>query len=473
MLDAAAHETAARPTLTASARSWLAAGAVVGLAWLAIGLFLSDLAFEGRATLAVFVAMMAGWLILKLPETPVAIIAFLALAATGAADQDDLFDTFDNEIIWLLIAAFVLAAVIKRTGLAERHAMRVLARFRSVPAIFMAATAIIFATAFFIPSTSARAAILLPVFAALSAAIGRRGVTRALALLFPSVILLSAGASLTGAGAHLIALGFIDEIDGPDISYLDWALIGAPFSLAMSLAANFAIQRLFLSADDKTPLGRAVAAPAKPRLGDRRLTAIIVGTVALWATGGWHGIDLALVALGAALLAASKAVSGVSFKDALKDVDWNLLFFLAATLVVGEALLETGAAAFLVDRLVGSLDTALSPALTIAIAVIVAALAHLVIISRTARAAVLIPALALPLSRFGTDPTTLILTVTIGSGFCQTLMVSAKPVMLFGKAEGQPFGQADLLRLALWLLPVFVAALLFVALVVWPLQGFA
>lgn len=460
-----------RPILAAGLRQWLVAAACVGLAWVAIGFFLADLAFEGRATLGVFVAMMAGWLILKLPETPVAIIAFLALAATGAADQDDLFDTFDNEIIWLLIAAFILAAVIRRTGLAERHAMRAIALFRSVPAIFMAATLIIFVTAFFIPSTSARAAILLPVFAALSAAIGRPGVTKALALLFPSVILLSAGASLTGAGAHLIALGFIDEIDGPEISYLDWALLGAPFSLAMSLAANFAIQRLFLTSAEKAPLGRAIATSGGPKAGDRRLSAIIVGTVALWATGGWHGVDLALIALAAALLAASKAVSGIAFKDALKDVDWNLLFFLAATLVVGEALLETGAAAFLVDRLVGSLDTALSPALTIAIAVIVAALAHLVIISRTARAAVLIPALALPLSRFGTDPTTLIFVVTIASGFCQTLMVSAKPVMLFGQAEGQPFDQGDLLKLAAWLLPVFVAALLFFALVVWPLQG--
>ncbi|MDF1598222.1 SLC13 family permease [Mesorhizobium sp. YIM 152430] len=462
-----------RPTFAAGFRAWLAAAASVAIAWLAIALFLSDLAFEGRATLAIFAAMMAGWLILKLPETPVAITAFLALAATGAADQDDLFDTFDNEIIWLLIAAFILAAIIKRTGLAERHATSAIGRFRTVPAMFTAATLIIFATAFFIPSTSARAAILLPVFAALSAAIGRPGVTKGLALLFPSVILLSAGASLTGAGAHLIALGFIDEIDGPKISYLDWAMLGAPFALAMSLAANFAIQRLFLTPEDKAPLARAIAAPVEPRAGDRRLTAIIVATVALWATGGWHGIDLALIALGAALLAATKAVSGIAFKDALKDVDWNLLFFLAATLVVGEALLETGAAAFLVDRLVGSLDMALSPALTIAIAAVVAALAHLVIISRTARAAVLIPALALPLWRFGTDPTTLIFVVTIASGFCQTLMVSAKPVMLFGQAEGHPFSQGDLLRLALWLLPVFVAGLLFFALVVWPMQGLA
>ena len=52
-------------------------------------------------------------------------------------------------------------------------------------------------------------------------------------------------------------------------------------------------------------------------------------------------------------------------------------------------------------------------------------------------------------------------------------MVSAKPVMLFGQAEGRPFNQGDLLRLALWLLPVFVAGLLFFALVVWPMQGLA
>ena len=57
------------------------------------------------------------------------------------------------------------------------------------------------------------------------------------------------------------------------------------------------------------------------------------------------------------------------------------------------------------------------------------------------------------------------------SGFCQTLMVSAKPVALFGAMDPPPFGQADLLRLAMVLVVPFVVLLIVFATLVWPLQG--
>ncbi|KSV91411.1 hypothetical protein [Sinorhizobium sp. GL28] len=103
--------------------------------------------------------------------------------------------------------------------------------------LFWVVTLTIFATAFVIPSTSARAAIFMPVFLALASTIGRPGVTRALALLFPSVILLSAAASLTGAGAHLVAADFIRRSGGEAPGVLGWALLAAPFALLTSLIA--------------------------------------------------------------------------------------------------------------------------------------------------------------------------------------------------------------------------------------------
>ena len=63
-------------------------------------------------------------------------------------------------------------------------------------------------------------------------------------------------------------------------------------------------------------------------------------------------------------------------------------------------------------------------------AAIAATLSHLIITSRTARATVLIPALALPLAALGADPVALVMVVTLASGFCQTLMVSAKRIMV-------------------------------------------
>ena len=68
--------------------------------------------------------------------------------------------------------------------------------------LFHLTTAVLVVTAFAIPSTSGRAALALPVFAAMAAVLApHRRVVLALSLLFPSVILLSAVASYLGAGA--------------------------------------------------------------------------------------------------------------------------------------------------------------------------------------------------------------------------------------------------------------------------------
>ena len=101
---------------------------------------------------------------------------------------------------------------------------------------------------------------------------------------------------------------------------------------------------------------------------------------------------------------------------------------------------------------------------------LVAVLSHLVINSRSARAAVLLPALTLPLAGFGHDIVSLALVTVLGTGFCQTMMASAKPVALFGNAERETFTQADLLCLAIPLLPVKAAIIIVFALLVWPYQ---
>ncbi|WP_170990197.1 SLC13 family permease [Aquamicrobium sp. LC103] len=454
-------------------------GPVIGLLLLLVGIpailyGLDGLSIEGRLSLSVFAGALVAWVVLELPDMPVALAGALALVVSGAVQEEAFFATLGNEIVWLLIAAFVMASVLRTTGIAERLATTVLARCGTVSGLFWSATIVIALTAFVIPSTSARAAILMPVFLGLSGAIDRPGVTRGLALLFPSVILLSACASLTGAGAHLIAADFMKRIGGTEIGFAHWALLGTPFALVTSFLACGLILLLFLSAEDRrAALGTLPARPPSSSGNGAAVLAIVGAAVLLWATSALHGQNMAVVALTAAMLAASKPVSGISLKEALKGVEWNLLLFLAATLLIGEALLTSGAANHLAGLALSALDGRLAPApwAVAAIAALISSLAHILITSRTARASVLIPAIGLPLAAFGTDPSTLIFIVTVGSGFCQTLMVSAKPVVLFGSGETPTFSQADLLRLAAFLLPLFIAALVLFSLFVWPHLG--
>ncbi len=448
------------------------------VAFAAVLIFLAadGLALPMRLSLMVFATTLICWTIFDLPETPVALAGAAALAVTGAVGEEAVYAALGNDIVWLMMAASVIAAVLQASGLVERLAFRLLARFRHVSRLFWLVTLTIFATAFIIPSTSARAAIFMPVFLGLASTIGRPGITRALALLFPSVILLSAAASLTGAGAHLVAVGFIRRSGGEAPGFLGWALLAAPFALLTSLIACGLILRFFLDDADRNWRLDLPAAPAEKRpfsARDKAILAVTAATVVALATSDLHGIALPVVALVGALILASEKISGMPFRKALKGVEWSLLLFLAGTLVIGEALLSTGTATELADRLIGAFGQIGKPPawVVVLLAIAVATFAHIVIASRTARATVLIPAVALPLAGFGVSPASLIMVTAIGSGFCQTLMVSAKPVALFGGMEPPAFSPSDLLRLALMLALPFIALLALFALVIWPAVG--
>lgn len=459
-----------RPTRPPRALAGLAACAV-----LAAGLWALNDTVEGPAWIAlgVFGVAVVAWVVLRFDETPVALAAALALVGLGVVPSATLFEALGSDLVWLMLGSFVLAAVLQASGAAERWTRRWLAGATTVSSLFTRLTWGMAATAFVVPSTSARAALLLPVFLVLARATDDARLSRALALLFPSVILLSAGASLTGAGAHLVAADLLRRLGEPVPGFLGWAALAAPVSLACCLAARSLVLHLFLTPAERS---RVWTAPAEPVVAadpaSTRAGAIVVATVVGFALAPALGIDLALVAVAAALLATVRPLTGVDLASALRKVDWNLLLFLAATMVLGEALVSSGAAAAVAGGVTAALPGAAPPWAWLALAGAVAVASHLVITSRTARALVLLPTVALPVAAMGQiDPTVVILLMVLGSGYCQTLVVSAKPVLVFHRAEGVTFSDADLLRLGLALAPIVFALLVATALLLWPLQG--
>lgn len=460
--------------------------AVQAVVLLAAGLVLlapADLSLQARLAFVVFGVAIYGWVATSLNEAWVALGAALTFALVGADEPDAFFNSLGDPTIWLLLGAFVLAAAAQASGLARRLGVMVIVRARSVRGLFAGLTAAITLTAFVIPSTSGRAALLIPVFLALAAAIDDKRIVRALALLFPTVILLSAVASLVGAGAHLVTAEILEQTGNETISYGRWLLLGAPFALVSAFGSSWVIQRLFLNREERLrPLAVAAADlrdsedPDAPtgtgRLtrAERTVLAVTAVLVALWCTESLHGIDAAFVALAGALAVTMPRLGVIGFKSALKQVDFGILVFLAATLVLGRALIDSGAADWLVTQAFGVVGGASAPVLVGVVAAL-SLLAHLIITSRTARSSVLVPLVILLGASAGVNPALLAFVSTAAAGFCLTLPVSAKPVMLFSGLERPTFEPGDLLRLSRVLLPAHLAGLLLFAFTVWPALG--
>lgn len=446
---------------------------LMGAAGAGVVFGLPGLGMPARGALLVFAGALVAWTVLDLDETPVALAAALALLAVQATTLDRFYAGLGDDFIWLLIGAFVLAAVLQASGLAQRWALSVVAGAGTPAALLRRLTWFIMATALVMPSTSGRAALLVPVFLALAHALPRPRQRRALALLFPSVILLSACISMLGAGAHLVALDFMQRLQGSAPGFLGWLWLAGPFGMATSLLACEAILRLFLTAAER---GEHISLPPADRAPLTRhqwgIAGVTFATLLAWATSGWHGAEAPLVALVGALLATVKGLTGSDLKGALRKVEWNLVVFMAATLIMGQALVDSGAAAALAQALVRAVPLAtLPPWALLALAAMLALLSHLVVTSRTARATVLIPTVALPFAAAGLDAGLLVFMMAVGSGFCQTLMVSAKPVAMFAGEEREHFGPRDLAGLSLGLLPAMCLLLVLFAAWVWPSQG--
>ncbi|MEV8019612.1 SLC13 family permease [Streptomyces sp. NPDC086554] len=434
---------------------------------------------DARLTLAVFALATCAWIGTPIDDTYIALGAGLALTATGVISSDTLFGTLGDETVWLLICAFVLAAAVARSGLAGRAAAFLVSGAGSVRQLTHLTTAALVVTAFAVPATSGRAALALPVFLALAKVLAdRKRLVVMLALLFPTVILLSAVATLIGAGAHLITVSVLWEATGERIGFTQWLLLGLPLAIASShLAAEAVLLTTTRRADRKGPVHITVEQlqehSEQPVTGawepaETRCALLLATVVALWCSEPLHQVPPAVVALIGAVVASSPALGTVRLKDALKTVPWSLLLFMAATMAMGVALAESGAAKWLV----GGVPLDVPPWLFLTVVVAVSTAAHLVLQSRSARSSVLVPLVVAAAVGAGVNPVAAALASTAAAGFCHTLPASAKPVTLFAEVPGTPtYTPRDLLRLSAVLAPLTAALVLLFAVALWPLLG--
>lgn len=436
---------------------------------------------DARITVMVFALATALWIGGRIDDTYVALGAGLALIATGVIDSETLFRALGNETIWLLICAFVLAAAVTRTGLALRAAVFLVSGAGSVRQLVHLTTAALVVSAFAVPATSGRAALAMPVFLALARALGeRRRLVVMLALLFPTVILLSAVATLIGAGAHLITVSVLLEATGTEIGFTRWLLLGFPLALVSAhLAAEVVLWTTTRRADRREPIAITVrdlqryqeTAVTGPLTTDQsRCLALLVTVVALWCSEPLHGLSPAIVALIGAVVVASPALGMVTLKEALQTVPWSLLLFMAATMAMGVALMQSGAAAWLASGLDRAGD--IGAPLFLAGVVLVSTVSHLVLQSRSARSSVLVPIVVVAAGGLGVSPVSAALASTAAAGFCHTLPASAKPLAMYGRiSDVQTFTAGDLARLSAVLAPLTAGLVLAFALVVWPALG--
>jgi di/tricarboxylate transporter len=219
----------------------------------------------------------------------------------------------------------------------------------------------------------------------------------------------------------------------------------------------------------------AVSGRARFTVGERTTAAVAGAMIVLWAASPWHGFGIAIISLAGALLLAAPRIGVLKWGEAIKAVNWNLILFVGAALAMGESLIDSGAATWIVDKLflASRLSVGDSRLLVLALLATLTLTSHIYITSHTARATALLPPILYLAHSLGLNPSAVMFIGTVGMNYCLTFPVSSKALLIFYGLDERPFSSSELFRLSSILLPANAALIVLFYYVHWRWTGLA
>ena len=319
------------------------------------------------AMLAIFVAAIILWITEAIPNYLTSLLVILGIVLCGVTSDKTAYAQLGHPVMWLNILSFILASMLVKTQVAKRFALWFVLKFgRNSGGIILSFIIINLVLSAFISATTAKAAILLPIFMVIAAIYGatggehRNNFGRNLILQNLFQINLGANAFLTGSGAALLAGSLIAGAMGiGSFSYQDWFKAAFPMSVLLILIAWFVGSKIYfpLKKEERVPQIEGgmerLNKLGKMKFEEYKAIAIFVCVLILWATDKQHGINQTAVAFMGAVVALLPGVGVVKWNDV--DIPWHLLLFSAGAYTLGAGLDATGLPGTLIDALFGSL----------------------------------------------------------------------------------------------------------------------
>ena len=390
----------------------------------ALGGPFANLSMQMTLVFATLLAAIIWWIAGVLPEYLTGLVMSVAFVLIAGVPVDAAFCAFSEPTWWLLVAAFCLSCGMRKSGLLRRMSQAVLRRFpqtfRGQAAGLMAAGLL---TSPFIPSLTAKCAVLMPMALEMSDGLGyrRRGKrANGLFLMLFTSIRTAGPAVISASFLGYVLLGLLPESVAAQFDIAHWFLAALPWLVVVLVLNYVAIVVLFGPDEDGAVVvpgveesnaesGAGVSAEYGVEVGveasgtgdraggvasadeslrpmsadEKKMLAIMVVTVLLWVFERWHGIPSFAIAL---IAVAVMTACGLFGRDDLRaGVAWDTVVFMGVVLSLGEVFASVGADGWLIQTCAPLLMPLAgnSYALVLGIALITIAL-RFIIVSETA-----------------------------------------------------------------------------------------
>ncbi len=413
----------------------------------------SELGLEGfsrinYAMLAIFTAGIILWVTEPVPNYLTSLIIILAIVLTGVTTDKVAYAQLGHPVMWLNILSFILASMLVKTKVAKRFALWFVLKFgKNATMVIFSFVVINIVLSAFISATTAKAAILLPIFMVIAAIYGATGGENrnnfGRNLVLQNLFQINVGASgfITGSGANLLAGSMIAGAMGWSMfSFQDWFIAAFPLCFIL-IVIGWVVGTKFifpLKESERHPqieggmerLRKELVSMGKMSLEEYKAIAIFVVVLALWATDKQHGINQTAVAFMGAVVALLPGIGIVKWNDV--DIPWHLLLFSAGAYTLGAGLEATGLPATMVDTLFDSLGIGAHTPFWILYMILTSAMifSALVFESKTMRALIFVPIAIGVAQKFGYSILSLAFPVALLIEHVYVLPFNSKPAAL-------------------------------------------
>ncbi len=404
------------------------------------------------AMLAIFAAGILLWMTEAIPNYLTSLIIIISLVLTGVLSEKEAYAQLGHKVMWLNIMSFVLASMLVKTGLAKRFALWFIVHFgKHSSSIFISFLVINVVLSAFISATTAKAAILLPIFMVIAAIYGARGGDKknnfGRNIVLQNLFYINIGASgfLTGSGANLLAAALITGATGADIFFTDWMKANFVVAILLMFLGYVVATRIFfpLKKEERLPqipggmerLRKELQKLGKMDFQEIKSAVLFISILALWSTDKYHGISPTAVAFLGAVIALMPRIGILKWNDV--DIPWHLMLFSAGAYTLGAGFKATDLPSLSVNAIFDGLGFgAHTPFWVLYLSLTFAmAFSALFFQSKTMRTMIFIPIAIGVAQRFGYDIVSLSLPVAFLIEHVYVLPFNSKPAALLYETD--------------------------------------
>lgn len=429
-------------------------GLICGLLFFALMMNLpapEGLSIEGWHVLAVALWMISWWLTEAVPIPVTALVPLVAFPLLGLGTLKDIAYDYANDAIFLTLGGFMIGAALQRWNLHLRFALKLIRRVGTEPhhvvGGFMIATAFI---SMWI-SNAAAALIMLPIAYSVATLIldehtgseqdkKNFGVALMLGLAFSASI--GGMMTLVGSTTNVVFKGYMDDVFGIQIDFLDWMKIGVPVGITLLTAAWLLLCYVVFPCDSRDHKGirdiinRKLAELGKPTHGEELVIFVFLLTVALWIfqepLSEWFPLlalnDASIAVLGALLMFVipvdwKKGEMLLEWQDT-RDLPWGILLLLGGGLAMAGMLNDHGVADWIGAYLssMGDVSPLLLVVITITLVMFVTEF-----MSNMSTLTAFLPVITSVAIGFGENPLLLAIPATLAASCAFMLPISTPP----------------------------------------------